>query len=138
MEIKYRLIAEVIKLWRAAPEERALTEALLYMTGLELEEAQKMPVPELADVLSKVIRRSETKAESEQESETEAQEQKEEVELPTVENEEEVDQEKTPETTTESSATTETGTVDTSVTLSFIEQKKLRRGRKPNGQGSVN
>lgn len=132
MEIKYRLIAEVIKLWRAAPEERALAEALLYMTGLELEEAQKMSVPELADVLSQVIRRPEEKGrrqEEDQGKEPEAELQNQEVE--------EIFEE---ETLTQSEPETSQKTQEENQTpeLSFIEAKKLKRGRKPNVQGSVN
>ena len=61
MEVKYKLIAEVIKLWRSDSEERALAEAILYMTGLHLTDMQKLSTQELTNVLTQVIRRPEEK-----------------------------------------------------------------------------
>lgn len=61
MEVKYKLIAEVIKLWRSDSEERALAEAILYMTGLHLTDMQKLSTQELTNVLTEVIRRPEEK-----------------------------------------------------------------------------
>lgn len=61
MEVKYKLIAEVIKLWRSDSEERALAEAILYMTGLHLTDMQKLSTQELTNVLIEVIRRPEEK-----------------------------------------------------------------------------
>lgn len=69
MEVKYRLIAEVLKLWRADPEERALAEALLYMTGLHLTDLHKMTLQEVENVLRQVIRRPEKEVQEQQYSE---------------------------------------------------------------------
>lgn len=66
MQVKHRLIAEVIKLWRSDSEERALAEAILYMTGLHLTDLQKMSVQEVENVLIDVIRRPEEKANKEE------------------------------------------------------------------------
>lgn len=123
MEVKYKLIAEVLKHWRSAPEERALAEAILFMTGLHLTDLQKLSVQEVTDILVDTIKRPETKGQSQNNSK-ETQEQKEEVQQnPPSEEDSLLNLEEDlqiSETTQESSD---------SSPLSFIEMKKAKRGR---------
>lgn len=48
-------------MWRSSSEERALAEAILYMTGLHLTDMQKLSTQELTNVLIEVIRRPKEK-----------------------------------------------------------------------------
>ena len=50
-----RLVAEVLKRWRSDPEERALGEYVLKLTGLNLADCQKMTVPDLTKLLQDKI-----------------------------------------------------------------------------------
>ena len=124
MEVKYRLLAEIIKQWRSDSEERALAEAILYMTGLHLTELQKMSTEEVTNVLIEVIRRPEEK--EEQQGKSSPQEEKDESSLDLqgdIESQEPGSEELQPEEVIEEKE---------AQPLSFIEAKKLRRGRKPN------
>ena len=119
MQIKHKLIAQIIKQWRSDSEERALAEAILYMTGLHLTELQKMSTEEVTNVLIEVIRRPEEK--EEQQWKTRNQEEKDESPLGPqwgIETKEPQPEEVIEEKEAQP--------------LSFIEAKKLRRGRKPN------
>ncbi len=123
MEIQYRLIAEVMKHWRSDSEERALAKAILYMTGLNLEELQKLSVQEVTDILVEVIRRPESKIQT-QCSQKEDQAQKEQAQ-------------KVPNSDEYSLLSLEEDLQELEIdqkpqeepTLSFIELKKLKRGR---------
>jgi hypothetical protein len=124
MQIKHKLIAQIIKQWRSDSEERALAEAILYMTGLHLTELQKMSTEEVTNVLIEVIRRPEEK--EEQQWKTRNQEEKDESPLGPqwgIETKEPGSEEPQPEEVIEEKE---------AQPLSFIEAKKLRRGRKPN------
>ena len=124
MQIKHKLIAQIIKQWRSDSEERALAEAILYMTGLHLTELQKMSTEEVTNVLIEVIRRPEEK--EEQQWKTSHQEEKDGSSLDLqggIESQETGSEEPQPEEVIEEKE---------AQPLSFIEAKKLRRGRKPN------
>lgn len=124
MQIKHKLIAQIIKQWRSDSEERALAEAILYMTGLHLTELQKMSTEEVTNVLIEVIRRPEEK--EEQQWKSSPQEEKDESSLDLqgdIEPQESGSEEPQPEEVVEEKE---------AQPLSFIEAKKLRRGRKPN------
>lgn len=123
MEVKHKLIAEVLKHWRSAPEERALAEAILYMTGLHLTDLQKLSVQEVTDILVDVIRRPEAKRQVQNNSkEVQGQKAKEQEDFPSEEESllslEEAQGEPEPEIKTPETPP-----------LSYIEMKKLKRGR---------
>lgn len=147
MQIKHKLIAEVIKQWRSDSEERALAEAILYMTGLHLTDLQKMSTAEVTNVLTEVIRRPEEKGCKQQEETQESKETNEEeglletkkldaefAKLDTIEEieqtEDYLDVEPSQYSPLEQESTGEEK--QPTSTLSFIETKKLKRGRKPN------
>ena len=124
MEVKYKLVAEVIKHWRSSPEERALAEAILYMTNLSLTELQKLSVQEVTDILVDTIKRTERKEQQAQGRTTQVQEGEEELSKgsPSEEGnllnlvEDRLESEIVPGPLEEAP-------------LSFIEMKKLKRGR---------
>lgn len=125
MQIKHKLIAEVIKQWRSDSEERALAEAILYMTGLHLTDLQKMSTAEVTNVLTEVIRRPEEEKRNKEEYTTTQE----------VQNSNALDQEwsiESQETGSEEIQQEEVKEEVEARPLSFIEAKKLRRGRKPN------
>jgi hypothetical protein len=129
LEVKYRLIAEVIKQWRSNSEERALAEAILYMTGLHLTDLQKLSLQEVTNVLNETIRRPEEKGCRCKEWE----------ETPPVVNvEEKVEEVFASSTQQENTEEAILGIEEypslEEVPVSFIEAKKLKRGRKPNVQ----
>lgn len=51
--LKYKLIAEVLRQWKADPEERALGEYILHLMGWTLEDVNKRTVPEITDELTR-------------------------------------------------------------------------------------
>jgi len=124
VEVKYKLVAEVIKHWRSSPEERALAEAILYMTNLSLTELQKLSVQEVTDILVDTIKRTERKEQQAQGRTTQVQEGEEELSKgsPSEEGnllnlvEDRLESEIVPGPLEEAP-------------LSFIEMKKLKRGR---------
>ena len=124
MEVKYKLVAEVIKHWRSSPEERALAEAILYMTNLSLTELQKLSVQEVTDILVDTINRPERKEQQVQDRTTQVQEQKEEPQKDSPSDEGNllnlVEDRLEPEIVP--------GALE-EAPLSFIEMKKLKRGR---------
>lgn len=125
MQIKHKLIAEVIKQWRSDSEERALAEAILYMTGLHLTDLQKMSTAEVTNVLTEVIRRPEEEKRNKEEYTTTQEAQTSNA----------LDHEGSIESQEPGSEELQQEEVKEKVEaqpLSFIEAKKLRRGRKPN------
>jgi len=124
VEVKYKLVEEVIKHWRSSPEERALAEAILYMTNLSLTELQKLSVQEVTDILVDTIKRTERKEQQAQGRTTQVQEGEEELSKgsPSEEGnllnlvEDRLESEIVPGPLEEAP-------------LSFIEMKKLKRGR---------
>ena len=143
MQIKHKLIAEVIKQWRSDSEERALAEAILYMTGLHLTDLQKMSTAEVTNVLTEVIRRPEEQRQIKQENKEESstQDQQERIQKENYIEDYGEPSLQTPETDfqpdytgqdKEIPETQHLESVPFEKPLSFIEAKKLRRGRKPN------
>ena len=124
MEVKYKLVAEVMKHWRSNPEERALAEAILYMTDLNLTELQKLTVQEVTNILVDTIKRPERKAQQNQDKSAQVQEQKEELQK---ENSGEEDGLLNLTEDLVESVTIQETLED--APLSFIEMKKLKRGR---------
>ena len=124
MEVKYKLVAEVMKHWRSNPEERALAEAILYMTDLNLTELQKLTVQEVTNILVDTIKRPERKAQQNQDKSAQVQEQKEELQK---ENPAEEDGLLNLTEDLVESVTIQETLED--APLSFIEMKKLKRGR---------
>lgn len=49
--MNYRLVSEVIRYWRADPEERALAEAVLELLGLNRQDLEKKTVQEIENEL---------------------------------------------------------------------------------------
>lgn len=149
MEVKYKLIAEVIKLWRSDSEERALAEAILYLTGLDLQSLQKLDVREVENVLIEVIRRPEEKGiqgevtaalvkQEENEKESTAQYKGEEVlekipeENDDLTNSDIEDYSNTELPTEPLQAEEQEEQIEIPSKLSFLEEKKAKRGRPKN------
>ena len=55
MELKFNLIAEVIKHYSSKPEERAMSEYIMQLCDINLEEAQSLSVSQLANVVANRI-----------------------------------------------------------------------------------
>ena len=53
MELKYRLIAEVLRQWKQDAEERALGEFVLFVMNWDLADIARMTVPEIIDEIKK-------------------------------------------------------------------------------------
>lgn len=148
MEVKYKLIAEIIKLWRSDSEERALAEAILYMTGLHLTDMQKLSIQELTNVLTQVIRRPEEKGIQGEVTATLVKSEAKEKEgkgkeLPQVKSQDpylddgdssiDIEDYSNPELPTEPLQTEEQEEqIEIPSKLSFLEEKKAKRGRPKN------
>ena len=136
-------------MWRSSSEERALAEAILYMTGLHLTDMQKLSTQELTNVLIEVIRRPEEKGiqgevtaalvkQEENEKESTAQYKGEEVlekipeENDDLTNSDIEDYSNTELPTEPLQAEEQEEQIEIPSKLSFLEEKKAKRGRPKN------
>lgn len=53
MDIKFGLVASTIKYWKSDSEQRAMGEFILHLTGLTLEDVNRLTLQELADEFSR-------------------------------------------------------------------------------------